>query len=143
MVNDARLEGDLKLGALADVLARNPLHPGTKLLRRFVEHPANPTRSWFEDAFPAFAQTYGLPEYELNAWVNGREVDVFFREQRVIVELDSRTHHMDEEAFEDDRERDADHLDHGLITVRITKRRFEETPDYEAARLLRILRGRS
>jgi hypothetical protein len=139
LVNDQLRDAYLKRAALQDVVERNPLHPGTKLLKRFVEQPTNPTRSWFEDVFPAFAEKYGLPAYELNAWVNGREVDVLFRQQRVIIELDSRTYHMDDEAFEDDRERDADHLDHGLITVRITKQRFEERPDAEAARLLRIL----
>ena len=34
MVNDARLEGHLKLGALADALERNRPHPGARLLRR-------------------------------------------------------------------------------------------------------------
>ena len=47
--------------------------------------------------------------------------------------------HKQREAFEDDRERDADHLDHGLSTVRITKTRLQQTPGYEAARRLRIL----
>ena len=143
VVNEARLTGQLKLASLQDVLARNPYHPGTRLLAPFVEHPANPTRSGFEDAFAAFAQTYGLPPYEHNVDVNGREVDVLFRAQRVIVELDSRDYHMDEEAFEDDRERDAEHLKHHLITVRITSERLEHAPDYEAARLLDILDGRT
>jgi hypothetical protein len=143
LVNDHLRDGLLKLGALEDILARNPLHPGTKLLRRFVENPTNPTRSWFEDAFPAFAEKYGLPPYEINAWINGREVDVLFRKQRVIVELDGKDFHMDEEAFENDRERDAENLRYRLVTVRITRERFEGTPDYEAARLLEILDGRS
>jgi hypothetical protein len=139
LVNNARLDSHIKLASLADVLERNRYHPGTKLLRPFVDHPTNPTRSGFEDAFPAFAEKYGLPEFELNARVNGREVDVLFRNQRVIVELDSRAFHMDEEAFEDDRERDAENLKHGFITVRITDERFENTPDREAARLLEVL----
>jgi hypothetical protein len=142
LVNDQFREGYLKAAALQDVLARNPMHPGTKLLRRFVEDPTNPTRSWFEDVFPRFAQKYGLPEFELNAWVNGREVDVLFRKERVIVELDGRHYHMDEEAFESDRERDAENLKHGHLTVRITLKRFEGAPGYEAARLLEILEGR-
>jgi very-short-patch-repair endonuclease len=143
LVNNARLEGYLKLAALEDVLARNPLRPGTKLLRPFVDHPTNPTRSGFEDAFPVFAAKSGLPRFEQNAWVNGREVDVLFREQRVIVELDSRDYHMDEEAFEDDRERDVENLKHGFITVRVTEERFENTPDAEAGRLLEILEAGS
>ena len=141
LVNNARLSGHVKLASLGDVLTRNPLHPGTKLLRPFVEHPTNPTRSGFEDVFPGFAEKYGLPAYELNAWVNGREVDVLFREQRVIIELDGGDYHMDKEAFEDDRERDAENLRRGFVTVRITDERFEQSPDHEGARLLEILEG--
>jgi hypothetical protein len=142
MVDDARLDGHLKLGALQDVLTRNPLRPGTKLLRRFVEHPTNPTRSSLEDAFPAFAEKYGLPAFELNAWVGGREVEVLFAKQRVIVEIDGKDYHLDEDAFEDDRERDAENLKHGLVTVRITRERFQQAPDYEASRLQEILHDR-
>jgi len=72
LVNDQLRDGYVKAAALADIVACNPLHPGAKLIKRFVEHPANPTRSWFEDVFPAFAEKYGLPAYELNARVNGR-----------------------------------------------------------------------
>jgi very-short-patch-repair endonuclease len=58
----------------------------------------------------------------------------------VIVELDGWDFHRQREAFEDDRDRDAEHLKLGLVTVRITKTRFENQPGYEAARLIRILR---
>jgi very-short-patch-repair endonuclease len=143
LVNDARLDGHLKLASLEDVLARNPRHHGTKLLRPFVDHPTNPTRSPFEDDFRVFAEKYGLPEYETNVIVNGREVDVLFRRQGVIVELDGREFHMDEEAFEDDRERDTEYLRLGLLTVRITTKRMNGTPAAEAARLLEILEHRA
>jgi hypothetical protein len=42
LVNDQRREGHLKPAALHDVIRRNPLHPGTRLLRPFVENPHNP-----------------------------------------------------------------------------------------------------
>jgi very-short-patch-repair endonuclease len=68
-----------------------------------------------------------------------RALDAYFPEHGLIVETDGWDFHKDQEAFEDDRERDADHLDHGFPTVRITRTRFEQSPDYEAARLKRIL----
>jgi very-short-patch-repair endonuclease len=70
---------------------------------------------------------------------NGRRLDAFFPEHGVIVECDGWEFHKSREAFEEDRERDADHLDNGLITVRLTKTRFDASPDREAARLKRIL----
>ena len=65
-----------------------------------------------------------------------------FAEYGLIVELDGWDYHRERESFENDRERDAEHLDHDLVTIRITKTRFESQPDYEAARLIRILRKR-
>ncbi len=140
LVNDQVRSGYLKAATLRDLLERNPRHPGTKLLRPFAENPTNPTNSPFEDDFLAFVQKYGLPQPEINFPFNGRKLDAFFPEHGVIVELDGWDFHKDHEAFEEDRERDADHLDHGLITVRITKPRFTAQPDHEAARLKRILR---
>jgi hypothetical protein len=51
---------------LQDVLERNRYHPGTRLLRPFVDSPHNPTHSDFEDAFLAFCEQYGLPRPEVN-----------------------------------------------------------------------------
>jgi len=140
MVNDARLSGYLHLATLQDVLARNPYHPGTKLLTALANDPGNPTRSSFEDEFRAFAIRYGLPTPLINVKVNGREVDAYFPDHNLIVELDGRGYHDDPEAFEDDRERDAENLKHGLGTVRITGERFRQTPAREAERLLEIMK---
>ena len=37
LVNDARRDGQLHPDSFSDVLARNPLHPGTRLLRPFAD----------------------------------------------------------------------------------------------------------
>ena len=140
LVNDALREKLLRPAALQDIITRNSLHPGAKLLTPFLETAASPTDSPFEDDFRAFVATYGLPSPEFQFPLNGRRLDVFFPEYGVIVEVDGWDFHKDQDAFEDDRERDADHLDHGYVTIRITKKRFESQPDYEAARLKRILR---
>jgi very-short-patch-repair endonuclease len=128
-VNDARLKGHLK---------------GQELnrLTRLATITARPTRSSFEDEFPAFARRHGLPEPEINAHVAGYEVDVLFPRERVIVELDSWEHHQDRSAFEGDRERDAATLAAGHVTVRITWGRYAGRPEAEAARLGEILRQR-
>jgi hypothetical protein len=139
LVNDALREKDLRPAALHDILERNPLHPGARLLAPFLETAASPTDSPFEDDFRAFVAKYGLPMPQFNFPFNGRRLDVFFPEHGLIVECDGWDFHKDRQAFEDDRERDADHLDQGLITVRLTKDRFELRPDPEAARLHRIL----
>ncbi len=128
VVNDARHARVLHLDDLADVVARNPKHPGTRRLRRFVETPAGPTRSELEDAFLAFAQRHGLPAPVTNTYVLGHEVDVLFVAERVIVEVDSWEFHRFRSNFEGDRDRDADFLAGGYLTVRDHRRTDEQRP---------------
>jgi Transcriptional regulator, AbiEi antitoxin len=142
LVNDQRRSGLLRLEALNDVITRNPLHPGTRLLRPFVQNPRNPTDSPFEDDFLAFVKNYGLPVPQTNIWLHGRKVDVFYPEANLIVELDGKDFHDDEDAFRDDRERDTENLKHGLTTMRITTDRLELSAAYEAERLMEIYRRR-
>jgi hypothetical protein len=130
----------LRQPALYDVITRNPRHPGAKLLAPFLDLPGgNPTNSWLEDAFLPFLAAYELPTPLINTKVNGVQVDAYFPDHNLIVELDGWPWHKDRHAFETDRERDAHHLAPGTPTVRITSRRIEHTPDREAARLQRIL----
>ena len=72
----------------------------------------------------------------------GYLVDALFEAERVIVELDSWPFHKGKIAFETDRERDAETLAHGYVTVRVTGERLDERPRQEAQRLLAILRDR-
>jgi hypothetical protein len=142
LINDARRTPLLTLEDLADVVERNPLHPGAQLIRPHLDNPQNPTRSGGEDDFPAFCERYDLPIPLINAIVHGFEVDAYFPEERVIVELDGWPYHRDRSSFESDRDRDATMLAYGIPTVRITYDRFEQDPDREAARLHAILEWR-
>jgi very-short-patch-repair endonuclease len=119
-------------------LDRNPNHPGhAPLLQAWRGY--EPTRSEFEDKFPAYCHDHGLPIPRINVIVNGYEIDAYFPEHGLIVELDSWEFHQDRGNFETDRDRDAHQLAHGLSTVRITWERITETPAQEADRLRRIL----
>jgi hypothetical protein len=142
-VNDARLAHILNLAQLADVIERCPHHPGTTRLHPFIESTAAPTRSPMEDDFDAFCTRYRLPQPLINAVIAGAERDAYFPQQKLIVELDSWQFHQGRDAFEGDRDRDADALAQGIATVRVTWERLKQRPDEEAARLERILRERS
>jgi len=138
-VNELRRVSHLRLHELEDLLARVPRHPGRKRLLPFIERPSGPTRSEFEDAFLAFCERFGLPRPLVNTIVGGVEVDAFFPEHRLIVELDSWGFHSSRESFRSDRERDAEMLALGFRTVRITWERLIEAPEREAERLRAIL----
>jgi hypothetical protein len=123
----------------AETIARHPHAPGAKRIAKLLGLPGTPTRSGWEDDFPAFCEKYGLPAPVMGVPMFGYVADAVFVEERVIVELDSRGFHMGSIAFESDRDRDADMLAHGYVTVRITWERIDERPQREAARLHKIL----
>jgi very-short-patch-repair endonuclease len=75
----------------------------------------------------------------MNVIVAGYEVDALFPEEKVIVELDSWEFHRDRSSFESDRDRDADTLAAGHVTVRMT---WAQMSAREAKRLHRILEQR-
>ncbi|HZU60685.1 MAG TPA: type IV toxin-antitoxin system AbiEi family antitoxin domain-containing protein [Solirubrobacteraceae bacterium] len=143
LINDARRTRILTLEALADVAGRNPTHPGALLLKAHASNPHNPTRSGGEDDFLKFCARYGLPTPLINTIVHGYEVDAYFPEARLVVELDGWPYHSSRQSFEDDRERDATMLMHQVATIRITYDRFYADPDREASRLQTILEPRA
>jgi very-short-patch-repair endonuclease len=96
-------------------------------------------RSPLEDRFAAFVRAHHLPPPQTNVLVDGDEVDALWPGARLIVELDSWEFHHDRAAFEEDRNRDTDHLLLGYRTIRITHRRLDEEPERLAAQILALL----
>jgi predicted transcriptional regulator of viral defense system len=137
--SQATIHGYLHHAEVDDVLARHAGSRGAGRLRAVHAPDEAPSRSEFEDRFTWFAKRYGLPTPQTNRRVRGHEVDAFFPQHGVVVELDGYRYHKDREAFEDDRDKDADLTEAGLVVVRITWPRLTKTPEREAARLLRIL----
>lgn len=139
-LQNARLAGYLHHHTLAATLARNPRHPGTRLIRPLLEvFTANPTRSPLEDDFLPWARRHGLPEPQVNVRVADYIVDVLFPAERVIVECDGWEFHRDRASFENDRERDAATSALGFLTYRLTRTRFDSQSELEAARLHAVL----
>ncbi|MBV9606047.1 MAG: type IV toxin-antitoxin system AbiEi family antitoxin domain-containing protein [Solirubrobacterales bacterium] len=124
---------------LAEAVVLHPILPGAKRAAALVGLPGTPTRSAWEDDFPTFCARHGLPTPVMGARVCGYIVDALFMAERVIVELDSREYHMNAIAFETDRERDAETLAHGFVTLRMTWERMGQRPHREAKRLGAIL----
>jgi Transcriptional regulator, AbiEi antitoxin len=141
-VKDALRTPYLYKPALADVLSRNPTHPGAKRLLPFAQDPNAPTNSPLEDDFLAFARRYGLPMPVTNTYLLGYEIDVLYPRERVIVEVDGYEFHADRDSFERDRERDVHMLAADYVTIRITRERMKHQPEPEARRLNAILAAR-
>jgi hypothetical protein len=137
--NKLRLDHGLSTDQLRDVLNRFPRHPGAARLRPLAAIRHNATRSRIERKFHAFCERHGLPEPLLNVKIDGVEVDAYFPEHRLIVEVDGYEVHSGPASFESDRDRDASMLALGLPTVRITEERMDNEPEREAERLRVIL----
>jgi very-short-patch-repair endonuclease len=140
-VNEAQVLRLTTLDAIADLLDRSPGRRAVRRLAPFVEQLDAPTRSIFEDTFKRFIERHDLPRPELNQTVAGCLVDAVWREQRLVVELDSRQFHDHDQPFERDRDNDAKLLLAGYRVLRITWRRLTKTPEREAARIRALLTG--
>ena len=140
--NKLRLSHNLTEEQLRDVLERFPRHPGAQRLRALAGMHRGATRSGLEDKLADFCERWGLPEPRINEKINGREVDAYFPNERLIVEIDGYDVHSGRVSFEDDRDRDAEMLALDLPTVRVTEERMDNDPEREAERLRRILANR-
>jgi very-short-patch-repair endonuclease len=75
----------------------------------------------------------------MNTFVGGVEVDAYFPEQQLAVELDSRRYHHTRRNFETDRQRDIVLLKAGVRTARITDKRLSDAPGAVAEDLRTLL----
>jgi very-short-patch-repair endonuclease len=89
---------------------------------------ATVTRSDLEEMFITLIDAAGIPRPEINAIVEGFEVDAVWRDVRLVVELDGRDTHGTAAAFESDRHRDRVLQVAGWRVVRITYRQMRDTP---------------
>ena len=141
-VNEAQVLRVVTADDLVSTLIGAHGRHGAPRLRAIVAPGDAPTESVLEDLAVAWLERYDVPRPERNQWIAGKRVDMLWRAERVIVELDGRTFHDHPQAFERDRERDAELAARGWIVIRITWRRLKHEPAEEARRLKRILERR-
>ena len=141
LLSEAQVSKHLRRSGLTEALARFPRHPGGSVVAALLD-ASGPTRSEFEVGFRAFCRRFGLPEAVFNETVAGYELDAYFPEYRLSVELDGWDFHRTRAAFERDRNKDADLLRLGIATVRITWERLMHRPEAEASRLEAIMMSR-
>lgn len=111
------------LAAVEDTIARNRNHPGVDPLRRALALPRDDefSRSELENGFLALCDAHGIPRPLVNHMVEGKEVDFFWPDQRLIVETDGCETHFTLAAYEGDRARDAYLLALGYRVLRFTE----------------------
>ncbi len=132
--------------SLADLQERYPRRAGTAALRRIIAEDRvgiDVPREELELRFAEFIERFGLPRPAVNKVVEAgeawREVDCVWESARLIVELDSRKHHDNSTAFEEDRARDQSLIGAGWRVVRITWKQLHGQPEQLARDLRRAL----
>jgi hypothetical protein len=143
--HEAEVRGLRDRVSLPMLLERYPGRRGSRNLRSLLEspEPVGFTRNDFEEGFVAFADSYGLRRPRMNGTLalRGRffEIDALWEDERVAVELDSRSVHGTNRNFESDKQRDRILLAEGWRTVRVTWRQLKDEPDEVAADLRKAL----
>lgn len=93
------------------------------------------TRSEAETRFLALLRKAGVPRPRTNSVVCGLEVDFFWPDRDVVVEIDGFAYHSHRSAFENDRRRDRILASEGLTVIRVTWRQIQNEPEKLLARL--------
>jgi hypothetical protein len=136
LIHEARRNHDLPNAELARLYALCP-----RAADVFDSEEA-PSRSIFQHEFKAFLIEYDLPVPEFEAPWHGYEVDAFYEDYRLIVELDGYLDHSQPDRFEADRERDALAIELKFDTLRITWKRLKRRRAPLARQLRAILAAR-
>ncbi len=131
----------LDLAAIDELLGRTLGHPGQGRLRRALElyRPPPFTRSGLERRFLDLVAEAGLPRPATGFNELGHELDVYWPECGLVVELDLYETHRTRGAFERDRLRQEDLLLEGIRMTRVTGPRLAREPERVVARVARLL----
>ncbi|MGH2943914.1 MAG: DUF559 domain-containing protein [Solirubrobacteraceae bacterium] len=115
------------LDAVNAAIDVNRTRPGVTALARIVatiHDEPRLTRSALESLMRDICDAHRIERPEVNAIVEGEEVDFLWRAQRLIVETDGHEHHGTRAAFERDRAKDARLTLLGYRVVRFTYRQL-------------------
>lgn len=146
-----KAEADRVLTArkLAQALERRPGRRGNCAVRALLQdagYGRGIKRSDLEADFATFLRRHGFPAPDRNVHVKVGaveiEADCVWHEARLIVELDSRTFHDTDSAFEADRARDRALAAHGWTVIRVTYRHLHRD-EVQLARDLRTILART
>jgi very-short-patch-repair endonuclease len=142
VVAEARYRGLAGEGELKAQLERYPARPGVRNLRAVLDLPNGPqrTRSGPERLILRLLRSAGITGYEMNARIQGYEVDVLWRHLDFAVEIDGYDGHGGRTAFERDRLKIATLKAHGVSVMPVTPRQLRDDPAAALERLLRALR---
>lgn len=96
-----------------------------------------------EAEFLALLRKGHVPRPQVNAVVRGLEVDFFWPDRGIVVEVDGFAHHAHRSAFENDRRRDGILAAENLSVIRFTWRQIHKEREQVLVRLAMALGARA
>jgi very-short-patch-repair endonuclease len=122
----AEREGLIQAAELAALPARYAGRPGMSMLRALLREGAEPhfTRSEAERRCIDLVRAAGLPRPHANVTVGAYELDLFWPEENVAIEIDGYRHHSSRVRFEGDRRKDNWLRARGIEVIRLTWRQI-------------------
>ena len=136
-VNEAFVRNVATVGALRGYLARHRGTPGVAALAGVLQDDRGITRSEGERRFRELLRKAGIPTPLRNVRVAGYEVDCFWPDLGLVVEVDSAGFHGTPLAFQADRAKEAALNAAGLRLLRVTRFEVVREPEATVARLAR------
>jgi very-short-patch-repair endonuclease len=100
------------------------------------------TRSEAEDRLLELVRAAELPRPELNAILFGYEVDCFWPDAGLVVEVDGFAFHNSQRAFVRDRRRDSVFIAAGMQVMRLTWHQLTRERDRTISQLAQVLARR-
>jgi very-short-patch-repair endonuclease len=129
---------------VAELLSRTPGHRGAGRLRALLERQTGTTtltRSEAEELLLDLVRRAQLPPPRVNTRVAGYEVDFFWPELRVVVEVDGFRFHSGRRAFEHDHRKVQDLQSPGLTVLRVTYLELRDEPLVVIVRIAQAVGG--
>lgn len=130
--NEAVIHEAFDLRAIEELIDRSKGHRGIRRLRRVLATGdlSGESATGLERRFAELCVSHGLPRPELNRWIflggEYHQVDCYWREQRVVIEVDSNRYHQTGWKLSRDAQRDSlltdarfahDRVDEDLIVL--------------------------
>jgi predicted transcriptional regulator of viral defense system len=136
-LNEALVRHLVTVPMLVAYLARAPRRRGASTLRALLHDHTGITRSAAEEALHALIAKAGIAPARRNVRVAGLEVDAYWPELGLVIEVDSASFHGTPHAFQADREKEAAVTATGRRLVRMTRFEIVRKPEATVARLAR------
>ena len=142
-VDQAEILRLFDLGQIDRTLERLPKRPGrgalARVLAAYVPDVAF-TRSRGERDFLRLCRDHGLPAPQANLWIHEQELDFFWADAALGIELDGEPWHRTTRAFHEDRSRDRVLATYGIQVNRVTQQDLKRPA--ALARELKAIRAR-